>query len=44
MMYFLLYLNYEKLYEVVELYDVVDVDECIMLIDGNIVNERIYAK
>jgi len=28
-MYFLLYLDCEKLYEVVELYDVVDVGECI---------------
>jgi hypothetical protein len=28
-MYFLLYLDCVKLYEVVELYDVVDVDECI---------------
>jgi hypothetical protein len=28
-MYFLLYLDCDKLYEVVELYDVVDVGECI---------------
>jgi len=26
MLYFLLYLNYEKLYGVVELYDIVDID------------------